>query len=476
MGERGATGGAWGARDDASWWPGGAGELQHQQQLNEEIGTSTAAPTHQLYTYKMTGSFSNNGDTTTPSYDYRLMSNANAREQSPQQSWWYASGSVESQQTSSPTPQSQSSPESEQSNQQSNGIQQNHQSLQQEQNQIQQQQNQLQQQLQQQNLQQAIQQQNQSLQQSLQQHQEGQQTLQQMIQQHQQQQQQQQQQALQQTLQQTLSQAQAQALVQAQAVLQQQVAETIQQQQQTLHEHIQAVQQQQIQAALQRQSATLQELQQQAQQQALAQATANKGRMPRARPYNKPRGRMTAYAFFVQTCREEHKKKHPDENVIFAAFSKKCAERWNTMSEKEKQRFHEMAEQDKQRFDLEMQSYVPPKDVKIRGRKRQTLKDPNAPKRSLSAFFLFCNDERSKVKAGNPEYTMGDIAKELGRRWAAADPETKAKYDALSEQDKARYDREMTAYKKGPLVAAPPPAPAPPHLAVRAADDIDDAP
>ena len=42
----------------------------------------------------------------------------------------------------------------------------------------------------------------------------------------------------------------------------------------------------------------------------------------------KPRGRMTAYAFFVQTCREEHKKKHPDETVIFKEFSKKCAERW----------------------------------------------------------------------------------------------------------------------------------------------------
>lgn len=43
---------------------------------------------------------------------------------------------------------------------------------------------------------------------------------------------------------------------------------------------------------------------------------------------SKPRGRMTAYAFFVQTCREEHKKKHPDESVIFAEFSRKCAERW----------------------------------------------------------------------------------------------------------------------------------------------------
>ena len=51
--------------------------------------------------------------------------------------------------------------------------------------------------------------------------------------------------------------------------------------------------------------------------------------MPRvAKADAKPRGRMTAYAFFVQICREEHKKKHPEENVVFAEFSKKCAERW----------------------------------------------------------------------------------------------------------------------------------------------------
>ena len=42
----------------------------------------------------------------------------------------------------------------------------------------------------------------------------------------------------------------------------------------------------------------------------------------------KPRGVMTSYAFFVQTCREEHKKKHPGEQVVFAEFSKKCAEKW----------------------------------------------------------------------------------------------------------------------------------------------------
>jgi hypothetical protein len=43
---------------------------------------------------------------------------------------------------------------------------------------------------------------------------------------------------------------------------------------------------------------------------------------------NKPKGRMSNYTFFVQMCREEHRKKHPNENVNFTEFSKKCAERW----------------------------------------------------------------------------------------------------------------------------------------------------
>jgi hypothetical protein len=42
----------------------------------------------------------------------------------------------------------------------------------------------------------------------------------------------------------------------------------------------------------------------------------------------KPRGRMTPYACFVQVSREEQKKKHPNESIVFAEFSKKCAEKW----------------------------------------------------------------------------------------------------------------------------------------------------
>jgi len=163
----------------------------------------------------------------------------------------------------------------------------------------------------------------------------------------------------------------------------------------------------------------------------------------------KPRGKMTAYAFFVQTCREEYKKKHPDEQVDFAEFSKKCAERWKTMTDKEKKRFNQMAENDKKRYEAEMDSYVPPNmtNVAKKGRKQKKLKDPNAPKRAMSGFFWFSSEGRSKVKAANPDFSIGDVAKELGRRWSEIDEATKAKFEAMAEKDRERYEKEKQAYQ-----------------------------
>lgn len=46
----------------------------------------------------------------------------------------------------------------------------------------------------------------------------------------------------------------------------------------------------------------------------------------------------------------------------------------------------------------------------------------------------------------NPEYGVGDIAKELGKRWSDAGPEIKSKYEAMAEKDKARYERVSIFY------------------------------
>lgn len=110
---------------------------------------------------------------------------------------------------------------------------------------------------------------------------------------------------------------------------------------------------------------------------------------------NKPKGKTSAYAFFVQTCREEHRKKNPEQSVNFAEFSKKCSERWKALSPSDKKCFEDMAKADKVRYNREMKDYVPPKGFGKRGRKR---KDPNAPKRPPSAFFVFCSEYRPSVK------------------------------------------------------------------------------
>ncbi|KAK7097279.1 high mobility group-T protein-like [Littorina saxatilis] len=166
----------------------------------------------------------------------------------------------------------------------------------------------------------------------------------------------------------------------------------------------------------------------------------------------KPRGRMSSYAFFVQTCREEHKKKHPNESVVFAEFTKKCAEKWKEMTPKEKRRFEEMAERDKARYDREMATYVPPKGAKAPKRKR--VKDPNAPKRSLSAFFFYCADARPGLLEDQPGMSVSEVAKELGKRWENL-PE-RPKFEALAAKDKERYEKEMVAFRNGTFVAPPP--------------------
>ena len=56
----------------------------------------------------------------------------------------------------------------------------------------------------------------------------------------------------------------------------------------------------------------------------------------------------------MQTCREEHKKKHPYSSVNFVEFSKKCSKRQKTMSEKEKSNLEDLDKSNKSRYNREM--------------------------------------------------------------------------------------------------------------------------
>lgn len=88
-----------------------------------------------------------------------------------------------------------------------------------------------------------------------------------------------------------------------------------------------------------------------------------------------------------------------------------------------------------------------PKKGSSGGEKRKrTKKDPNAPKRPLSSYMLFCQEERENVKKENPDLKAKEILSELGKRWKGLDDDEKKKYQDRFEEDKKRYDQEKAAY------------------------------
>jgi len=80
------------------------------------------------------------------------------------------------------------------------------------------------------------------------------------------------------------------------------------------------------------------------------------------------------------------------------------------------------------------------------GRKK---KDPNQPKRGLSAYMFFANEQRDKVREDNPGIKFGEVGKKLGEQWKSLNDKQKEPYDAKAKADKQRYEEEKAAYTAG---------------------------
>ncbi|KAK2611324.1 hypothetical protein N8I77_004673 [Diaporthe amygdali] len=89
-----------------------------------------------------------------------------------------------------------------------------------------------------------------------------------------------------------------------------------------------------------------------------------------------------------------------------------------------------------------------PKAATKKGAKatRRAKKDPNAPKRGLSAYMFFANEQRENVREENPGITFGQVGKLLGERWKALNEKQRAPYEAKAAADKKRYEDEKQAY------------------------------
>jgi hypothetical protein len=178
---------------------------------------------------------------------------------------------------------------------------------------------------------------------------------------------------------------------------------------------------------------------------------------------NKPKGAKSAYIFFV----EAQKKLQPG-TVEFTKFSKECGAKWAELDAVDKRTHEEKAALDKQRYNREMQDYIPPEDYDEDGipqpKKKKKKKDPNAPKKNLSSYFIFSGDERASVceELGTNKCTqvMGVVAerwKVLREKAARGEPEAVQRvegYQQRAQADQERYLKEKAQFERGQFVPA----------------------
>lgn len=78
--------------------------------------------------------------------------------------------------------------------------------------------------------------------------------------------------------------------------------------------------------------------------------------------------------------------------------------------------------------------------------KSKKLKDPNAPRKSLSAFMLFSNDHRKIVKESSPDATFGDVGRMVGAAWKELKEKEKSFYTKAAALANKEYLSEMEKY------------------------------
>jgi len=152
---------------------------------------------------------------------------------------------------------------------------------------------------------------------------------------------------------------------------------------------------------------------------------------------NAPKKPLSAYFLFSQEERLKVKAENPDYSITEVA--KELGKRWATLNPALKNSYEQRYQDARKVYDQEMNHYKPQKKKK----------DPNAPKQPLSAYFIFSTEERLKVKDENPNFSICEVAKELGRRWADMDPSVKQRYQARAEEERQKYDVDMASYRQG---------------------------
>lgn len=183
---------------------------------------------------------------------------------------------------------------------------------------------------------------------------------------------------------------------------------------------------------------------------------AKKPKKP-ARDPGAPKRNMSAYLLYQNAMREQFKAQNP--GMSFGQLSKYTSAMYAQLTPEEKQEWQARAETDKARYEHDLGAYAPPAGYDQKGEQivvvpkskgKRLQRDSNAPKKNVSAYLLYQNAMRDKFKRDNPGMSFGQLSKYTSHMYKNLSPEEKSAWEQVAQQDKQRYEAEMSAYEPPP--------------------------
>ncbi|MES1922622.1 FACT complex subunit ssrp1 [Bonamia ostreae] len=75
-------------------------------------------------------------------------------------------------------------------------------------------------------------------------------------------------------------------------------------------------------------------------------------------------------------------------------------------------------------------------------------KDKNAPKKPLTPYFVFMNENRAEFKKNHPDKKVTEIGKLLGEKWRSLSEKEKTVFVEKSKELKKEYQTKLDKYNK----------------------------
>jgi len=209
-----------------------------------------------------------------------------------------------------------------------------------------------------------------------------------------------------------------------------------------------------------------------------AKLTADKKAGKKPKDPNAPKKPATAYFLFAAGIRKEVSEANPEMKIT--EIAKLIGQKWKETSDAAKKPFQEEAVRLKEAHKERMAEYQksddfrafeqklvvwkhqqdaakleaklgPSSDGVASSRPKVVMprkpKDPNAPKKALSAYLLYANSARDDVRAANPKMKMTEISKVIGAQWKALSEEEQKRWKGVAAKKKEEYQIAVEKYK-----------------------------